>query len=136
MSAHIENRRIRGFLLDADGTLYDIRTQQLIFEKPRAAIASHLNTTIEKYVALANRMGSFSHAFVKMGGTREDYVHLSEVDKSEFLKHDPRLVAMLTILRTHAKLAILTSTTETSLESIGKTILGPDWEYPQQSRQW
>lgn len=127
MSVVIEGRKVKGLVFDVDGTFYDTATQERIFAAPRVAIAEHLNTTVAAYLALAKKTGSFSNAFTQMGGTRKDYVRLSEIDKSPFLKFDRELLDMLVSFMPKVKLAILTSTTTSSLESVGRTILGPNW---------
>jgi FMN phosphatase YigB (HAD superfamily) len=148
MTVRIENRPIKGILLDLDGCMYDHALLPLIFENSRQQIIQFFldkqgitNSTPEQqlstrtaFLKMAHACGSFSQAFINFGAnlgistSLQEYQDVAEhTDKAQFLSPNPELKQLLEQLHPHVKLGILTSSTEASIDNVCNKLLGPDW---------
>ncbi len=142
MAVRLLGREVEAFVFDVDGTFYNQQILLSIFTQVRLALASrllHLNGNTQPsqeelasmrntYVTLADNLGSYTQAFVTLGGTGAEYKFTAEkVDRSGYLSPDPDLRQMLERLNSVASVALFTSTLEEVTKNTCTKLLGADW---------
>lgn len=142
MAILIKDREIKGVLTDADGTFYNQDTLTKIFDGVRTTLAVNLlsikgnssptQSEIQEmknfYLDLATKTGSFNKTFVKLGGDPEFYETTAEhIDKGPYVEPDNEISELIQTISSHARIGILTSTTEESLDTLCAKLFGSDW---------
>jgi FMN phosphatase YigB (HAD superfamily) len=142
MSIELLGKKVDAFVFDVDGTFYEQKVLKAVFDSVQLQIARRIlqfqgnhnpkQTEIDSmrlgYVKLAEESGSFSGAYVKYGGTVEEFkLTVETVDRSRFLQFDPELAELLCYLKKLVKVGLFTSTIEKTTHNTCTALLGSNW---------